>query len=95
MRDGAIRYRTARPDLSHLPIDKYSWDCSVSCDAKEDTPNDTPAAKGNMVDTITHVDANLSHNVISSKSVTGVTQSFKEKMRLRHHHSHPSSLLPK
>ena len=46
MQDGAIRYRTARPDLSHLPIDRYSWDISVYGDVKEDIPNDIPEAKG-------------------------------------------------
>ena len=72
MRDGAIRYRTARPDLSHQPIDKYSWDNSVYGDAKEDIPNDIPEAKGNIVDIITYVDANLLHDMISGKSVTGI-----------------------
>ena len=72
MHDRAIRYRTARPDLSHLPIDKYSWDNSVYGDVKEDIPNDIAEAKGNTVDTITSVDGNLLHDMISSKSVTGV-----------------------
>ena len=72
MRDGAIRDQTARPDLSHLPIDRYSWDNSVYCDVKEDITNDIPEAKGNTVDTITYLDANLLHDVISGKSVTGV-----------------------
>ena len=70
MQDGAIRYRTARPDLSHLPIDKYSWNNSVYGDIKEDTPNNTPEAKGNTVDTITYVNANLLHDMISGKFVT-------------------------
>ena len=39
---------------------------------KEDIPNDIPEAKGNIVDTITYVDANLLHDMISGKSVTGI-----------------------
>ena len=46
MRDGTIRHQTARSDLSHLPLDKYSWDNNVYGDRKEDIPKDTPEAKG-------------------------------------------------
>ena len=71
MRDGAIRYRVERPDLSQLPVDKYEWDNTVYGDIKEEIPSDVPKPLGKTVDTISYVDANLLHDLISGKAVSG------------------------
>ena len=71
MHDGAVCYRVERPDLSQLPMDKYEWDNAVYGDIKEEFPSDAPKPLGKTVDTITCVDANLLHDLISGKAVTG------------------------
>ena len=72
MREGAIRYRVERPDLSDLPEELYCWDNSVYGDVFEEIPLDIPAPLGNTVDTITYVDANLLHDLLSGKAVVGI-----------------------
>ena len=71
MRDAAICYRTECPDLSDLPEELYSWDNSVYGNVSEEIPKDVPVPLGNVVDTITFVDANLLHDLLSRKAVMG------------------------
>ena len=54
-----------------MPIDKYEWDNSVYGNIKEEIPEDIPKALGKTVDTISYVDANLLHDLISGKAVAG------------------------
>ena len=69
---GTIRYRTGIPDYSHLVEVEYDWMYSVYGNVKEQIPHDIPEALGNEVLTTTYVDANLYHDMITGRSVTGV-----------------------
>ena len=69
---GAVRYRTGLPDYSKLVEVEYDWMYSVYGNVKEQVPHDIPEALGNEVVTTTYVDANLYHDMITGRSVTGV-----------------------
>ena len=69
---GCIRVRTDMPDYSDLPFKDYEWGKSVYGDVKEDRPRDAPPPKGNPVVTTTYKDANLAHDLITGRAVTGV-----------------------
>ncbi|WP_371067958.1 hypothetical protein, partial [Salmonella enterica] len=60
-KDGAIRFRTAEPDYSKLPVPEYDWDMSVYSGVEEDIPENVPHPKGKSVVMSTYVDANLLH----------------------------------
>ena len=72
MRHGKIRILTDEPDYSDIPIKEYDWQYTVYGDAKEQIPSDAPEPKGKPVRTTSYVDANLYHDLISGKSVTGI-----------------------
>jgi hypothetical protein len=72
MRDACIRIRTHEPDYSAIPIIKYDWENSVYGEVAELIPSDAPTPKGRPV-TLTHyVDANLYHDCLTGRSVTGI-----------------------
>ena len=72
MRHAIIRIRTEEPDYSGLPEQDFDWEYSVYGDVKELHPEDAPPPLGNYV-TLTHfVDANLLHDLITGRSVTGI-----------------------
>ena len=72
MKHATIRVRTEEPDFSALPSEPYKWDYSVYGDVKEEIPNDTPEPLGNYVITTHYVDANLFHDILTGRSVTGI-----------------------
>eukprot|EP00934_Nitzschia_sp_Nitz4_P007498 Nitzschia sp. Nitz4//scaffold70_size99833//1423//3150//NITZ4_004580-RA/size99833-snap-gene-0.140-mRNA-1//-1//CDS//3329557090//7488//frame0 len=71
MRHGAIRIRTELPDLSDLPTPQYDWDRSVYSGAHEELSSSDPKPLGKPVQLVSYVDANLFHDVITGRSVTG------------------------
>ena len=72
MRDGVIRFRTDEPDYSALPDQDFDWAQSVYGNVKEVLPKDAPKPLGKHV-TLTHYfDANLYHDMVSGRSVTGI-----------------------
>jgi len=71
-RDGALRYRTSIPDMSDYPMIEHDWERSVYGEVTELVPEDIPEALGNEVVTITYVDANLLHDLITGRAVTGI-----------------------
>ena len=72
MRDACIRIRTHEPDFSGIPIVEYEWENSVYGKVEELIPSDAPPPKGRPV-TLTHyVDANLYHDCLTGRSVTGI-----------------------
>ena len=73
---GAIRIDTSEPDLSHVPETVYDWEHSCYSGAKEEIPGDIPPPKGKPVVTVSYVDANLLHDLISGRSVTGIIHFF-------------------
>ena len=54
----------------------YDWAYTVYGNCKEEIPKDIPTAKGNIVDMTTYVDANLFHDLITGRAVTGILHFF-------------------
>ena len=58
------------PDYSDLPAKQYDW-LSTYGEVSELLPDDAPEPRGNHA-TLTHyMDANLFHNALTGRSVTG------------------------
>ncbi len=72
MKHATIRVRTEEPDFSALPSEPYTWDYSVYGDVKEELPKDCPKPLGKHVVTTHYVDANLFHDILTGRSVTGI-----------------------
>lgn len=72
MRHAGIRIRTDEPDYSDVPDLEHDWARSVYGEIKEIIPHNAPEPLGNYV-TLTHyVDANLMHDIVTGRSVTGI-----------------------
>ena len=71
MRHGIICIRTEVPDFSDLPEKKYDWAYSCYPGATEQIPSDLPPPRGKPVQPSHYYDANLHHDMISGRSVTG------------------------
>ena len=72
MRHATIRVRTSQPDFSDLPDQDFNWASSVYGDVEETIPTDAPEPLGKPVLMTTYVDANLFHDMITGRSVTGI-----------------------
>ena len=71
-KNGAFRIRTGIPDYSHLENVEYDWMYSVYGNVKELIPHDMPKPLGKPVVTMTFKDANLYHDMVTGRAVTGV-----------------------
>ena len=69
---GAIRYRFHEPDYSNLPHKQYDWARTVCNGAREQLPHDLPKPLGRQVTSTHYVDANLHHDLVTSKAVTAI-----------------------
>ena len=78
MRNAAIRVRIGEPDYSALPTKEYDWEQSVYSGAEELIPHDIPRVLGKPVVMTTFVDANLYHDLITGRSVTGILHLFNQ-----------------
>jgi hypothetical protein len=67
-----IRFRTHEPDFSDLVVPEYDWADAVYGKVKEDIPSDAPTPLGKPVVTVSYVDANLLHCLVTGRSVTGI-----------------------
>jgi hypothetical protein len=72
MREARIRVLTSEPDFSEYQSPEYDWASSVYGDVKEVLPNDAPEAKGKYVTLSHYFDANLYHDMVTGRSVTGI-----------------------
>lgn len=71
MKHATLRFRTHEPDYSDLPDKVHDWS-SIYGEVQELLPDDAPSPLGKQV-TLTHyVDANLFHDALSGRSVTGI-----------------------
>jgi Reverse transcriptase (RNA-dependent DNA polymerase) len=68
----AIRIRTRIPELKDLPDQNFDWCHTVYGYVEELLPRDEPKPLGRMVTTVTYKDANLYHDMLTGRSVTGV-----------------------
>ena len=75
-RHGVIRIRADQPDYSDLPEKIYDWDYSVHKGAKEELPDIFPTPRGKAIRTTSCVDANLMHDILSGRSMTGILHLF-------------------
>jgi len=71
-KDAKIRVRTGSPDCSDVPDEIYEWAYSVYGDVKEVIPDDMPVPLGKSVTTTSYKDANLYHDLLTGRSVTGI-----------------------
>ena len=71
-RDGVIRVRTEQPDFSGIPSYEYDWSSSVYGEVEELIPKDIPKPLGKSVILTTYADANLYHDLITGRAVTGI-----------------------
>ena len=69
---GAIRVRTGIPVYTGLREQDYDWLNTTYSNVKESVPKDIPTALGKEVVFTTFVDANLYHDLITGRSVTGI-----------------------
>ena len=72
LKHGAIRYRTDMPDYTDMEFIDHDWSRSVYAGAHEEYPSNLPAARGKAVQMTSYVDANLYHDMLTGKAVTGV-----------------------
>jgi Reverse transcriptase (RNA-dependent DNA polymerase) len=72
MKQGCLRVRTEAPDYSGLSATSYDWERTVYGNVKEEIPRDAPPALGKPVVLTSYVDANLYHDTITGRSVTGI-----------------------
>ena len=72
MKHGFIRVRTKEPDFSDLPSQPQDWSHTVCGKVTEMLPMDAPKPLGKPVVFTTYVDANLHHNCVTGRAVTGV-----------------------
>ena len=72
MKNGIIRIRTEEPDFESFPDNQYDWAYTCYHGAKEEEPEDAPTPRGKRVLLSCYKDANLYHDLISGRSVTGI-----------------------
>ena len=72
MRHAVLRIRTEEPDYSDIPLKEHDWKYSCYPGAKEEIPHDAPTPRGKGVTSTSFFDANLYHDLISGRSVTGI-----------------------
>ena len=64
--------RTEEPDYLDLLDKEYDWSRSVYGNVHEQPAEGRPPPKGKRVITMTYVDVNLYHDLLTGKAVTGV-----------------------
>ena len=71
-KSAAIRVRVDEPDFSALAVQEFDWAETVYGKVQEEVPKDIPPPHGKPVVTVTYVDANLYHDIVTGRSVTGI-----------------------
>jgi hypothetical protein len=71
-KSAAIRVRVEKPDFSELPVQLFDWCDTVYGNVNEEIPKDVPDPLGKPVTLVTYVDANLYHDILTGRSVTGI-----------------------
>jgi hypothetical protein len=67
-----ILVRLLEPELGVLPEQDFDWCHTVYGKIEELIPRDTPKSLGKAVATITYIDANLYHDMVTGRFVTGI-----------------------
>ncbi len=71
-KDGATQVRCGCPDFSHLQHNVYDWEKTIYGDVKEVLPDDMPEPMGKEIVLTTYVDANLYHDWVTGRALTGI-----------------------
>ncbi len=71
-KEGCIRIQTRIPNFSKYLTQQYDWMNTIYEGSQETLPHDAPPPLGNPVLLSTFVDANLMHDMLTGKSVTGI-----------------------
>lgn len=71
-KEGVIRVRIDEPDFSNIPDFEHDWASSVYGDVEELIPADIPEPLGKPVVLTHYVDANLYHDLVTGRAVTGI-----------------------
>jgi hypothetical protein len=72
MKDAMICVHTAEPDYSGLPDQTLDWAQTVYGDVSKILPKDAPPPLGKYVTVTYYVDANLYHDMLTGRSITGI-----------------------
>lgn len=72
MKYGATKIRTEEPDYSDIPEKLYDWEHTAYHGVTEAIPDDAPKPLGKPIVQTHYVDANLYHDLVSGRSVTGI-----------------------
>ena len=72
MHNAVACVRFNEPDYSSIPDKIYNWEKSVYAGAEEVLPEDAPILLGKPVVMTTFVHANLYHDLVNGRSVTGI-----------------------
>ena len=70
--DSASRIRTEQPDYSKIIVKDYDWEKTLHGKVEELIPDDVPIPLGQKVMLTTYVDANLYHDMITGRLVSGI-----------------------
>ena len=73
---GVIRYRIHESEYSDLPHKNYNRARTVYTGEREELPYDLPEPLGKQVTSTHYVDANLHHDLVTSKAVTVILHMF-------------------
>jgi hypothetical protein len=73
-----LRFCVDEPDYSNIKAPEYDLIHSVYGDPKEDLPPDASKPLGKRIILTHHFDANLMHDVLSGKAVTGVLHFYNK-----------------
>src|SRR5687767_6964814 len=71
MKSATLQFQVHEPDYSKLPEKQYNWS-SIYGEVSELLPKDAPEPLGKHVVLTHYVDANLFHNALTGRSVTGI-----------------------
>jgi hypothetical protein len=70
---GAIRFRVNIPNNKSLPTPvQYNWCSSINGNVTEALPTDQPVPQGKDMRTITYQDANLYHDLVTGRAMSGI-----------------------
>jgi hypothetical protein len=68
----AIQFQVLIPDLGNLPDQDFDWCYTLYGNVHELIPADAPEPLGNCVTAVTYTDANLYHDILTGRSMTGI-----------------------
>jgi hypothetical protein len=68
----SIQVQKLIPDLGNLPDQDFDWCYTVYIIVHQLIPTNAPEPLGSCVTTVTYTDANLYHDILTGRSVTGI-----------------------